>query len=308
MALYRIDDEGEGLVAFTKYSASEGLYESEVEDLLWENLDDLLRMPLFKVARQARLPHGGKPDILALDISGRPVVIEVKRDLDRSQLAQALEYAGWARSSNLQEISALYSSGPEQFWSDWLEFTGTDQPVSIVSAPRMVLAAASFHERTQSALDFLRENGLPLMVLTVGMYRDEEGKKFLDVDREDTSNPVQRSVVPTAVRGAVDAPSRRSFSVSVADLLSAGLLREGETLSWERPRTSKTHQVTVERDGRLRLPTGQIASSLSGAASACAGGGSFPGWECWRNETGRLLYDLRNELAQDAEEELFAAE
>lgn len=296
MALYRIDDEGEGLVAFTKYSASEGLYESEVEDLLWENLDDLLGTPLFKIARQAHLPHGGKPDIVALDSAGRPVIVEVKRDMDRSQLAQALEYAGWARSSNLQEIAALYSSGLEQFWSDWLEFTGTEQPVSIVAAPRMVLAAASFHDRTQSALDFLRENGLPLMVLTIGMYRDAEGNKFLDVDREGMLNSTQRTVVPTEGAGDVQAPARRSFGVSVADLLSAGLLREGEILSWHRPRTNRTHQVTVERDGRLRLPTGQIASSLSGAASAVAGGGSFPGWECWRSESGRLLYDLRGEL------------
>lgn len=297
MALYRIDNEGEGLVAFTKYSAAEGLYESEVEDLLWENLDDLLGMALFKVARQARLPHGGKPDIVALDGAGRPVVLEVKRDMDRSQLAQALEYAGWARSSNLQEIAMLYSAGADRFWSDWLEFTGTEQPVPIVPAPRIVLAAASFHDRTQSALDFLRENDLPMMVLTVGMYRDAEGNKFLDVDREGSFASSQHTVVSADGLGDSNAPTRRTFSVSVADLLDAGLLREGEVLSWHRPRTNETHKVTLERDGRLRLPTGQLASSLSGAASACAGAGSFPGWECWRNESGRLLYDLRSEFA-----------
>lgn len=303
MALYRIDDRGESLVAFTKYSAADGLYESEIEDLLWENLDDLLGIPLFKVARQARLPHGGKPDIIALDNAGRPVIVEVKRDFDRAQLAQSLEYAGWARSTNLQEIATLYTSGLDQFWNDWLEFTGTEQPVSIVSAPRMVLAAASFHDRTQSALDFLRENGLPLMVLTMGMYRDVENQKFLDVDREGSFDAAHRPAVAAGSGALADASFRRSFNVSVADLLSAGLLRDGETLTWERPRTGQSHRVTVERDGRLRLPSGQIASSLSGAASACAGGASFPGWECWRSESGRLLYDLRSELSVSAEGE-----
>jgi hypothetical protein len=43
-----------------------------------------------------------------MDSSGRVVVIEVKRDIDRGQLAQCLEYAGWARSASLDELGSLY--------------------------------------------------------------------------------------------------------------------------------------------------------------------------------------------------------
>ena len=43
---------------------------------------------------------------MALDKTGRVVVFEVKRDVDRRQLAQCLEYAGWARTTNLDELGA----------------------------------------------------------------------------------------------------------------------------------------------------------------------------------------------------------
>ena len=63
-------------------------YEREIEALAWSNLEAFTGEALFPVARQARISGGGIPDILALDESGRVVVIEVKRDMDRSQLAQ----------------------------------------------------------------------------------------------------------------------------------------------------------------------------------------------------------------------------
>ena len=57
-----------------------------------------------------------------------PVVIEVKREMDRAQLAQVLEYAGWARTVGLDEIATRtrYHGGAAGFWEDWQEFTGTE--------------------------------------------------------------------------------------------------------------------------------------------------------------------------------------
>jgi hypothetical protein len=46
-----------------------------------------------------------------LDPSGWVVVIEVKGAVDRDQLAQALEYAGWARGTSLDEFARLFHGG-----------------------------------------------------------------------------------------------------------------------------------------------------------------------------------------------------
>lgn len=82
-----------------------------------DNLELFAGEALFPLCRQASLPGGGKPDILALDSVGRVWVIEVKRDVDRYQLSQALEYARWARSTNLDELAALYPSGVTAFFT-----------------------------------------------------------------------------------------------------------------------------------------------------------------------------------------------
>lgn len=301
MALFRITDPDDNLVTFTQYTPSEGLYEKDIENLLWNNLDDLLDTSVFRIARQPRLPDSGIPDILALDEAGRPIVVEVKRDLDRQQLAQVLEYAGWARSTNVQEVATLYSQGADQFWGDWQEFTETDQPVPIATTPQVVLVAENFHERTRSALTYLRENGLPLVVLSVRIYEDSDNTRYLDVDREGRLDAAGQTVMNTRPFQTATTGPRRSFSVSVLDLLKAGMLRSGETLSWTRPRSGETHQITVEEDGRLKLSTGKIVSSLSTAATEVVGHGSFPGWECWHSESGERLYEMRSRLQSERE-------
>lgn len=301
MALFRITDPDDNLVTFTQYTPSEGLYEKDIENLLWNNLDDLLDTSVFRIARQPRLPDSGIPDILALDEAGRPIVVEVKRDLDRQQLAQVLEYAGWARSTNVQEVATLYSQGTDQFWGDWQEFTETDQPVPIATTPQVVLVAENFHERTRSALTYLRENGLPLVVLSVRIYEDSDNTRYLDVDREGRLDAAGQTVMNTRPLQPATTGPRRSFSVSVLDLLKAGMLRSGETLSWTRPRSGETHQITVEEDGRLQLSTGKIVSSLSTAATEVVGHGSFPGWECWHSESGERLYEMRSRLQSERE-------
>lgn len=87
--------EGE-LAPFRRLQGGAELHEKEIEALLWGNVEEFTGDTLFPVTRQAKLSTGGIPDVVALDRTGRVVVFEVKRDIDRRQLAQCLEYAGWA--------------------------------------------------------------------------------------------------------------------------------------------------------------------------------------------------------------------
>ena len=68
---------------------------------------------LFPVARQPVLGDGLRPDIVAIDGEGHVQVIEVKRDVDRGQLAQCLEYAGWARNTSLDELAGMFHGGSD---------------------------------------------------------------------------------------------------------------------------------------------------------------------------------------------------
>jgi hypothetical protein len=72
------------VVPIRRQAVAAGVYEDEIEGLLWDNLEDLTGDNLFRVARQPVLALGW-PDVVALDATGRIVVIEVKRDVDRGR-------------------------------------------------------------------------------------------------------------------------------------------------------------------------------------------------------------------------------
>lgn len=305
MALFEIADDG--LVPFRQLRGHE-YFENEIERLFWENLDDLAGERLLRVRRQPSLPSGGVPDMLAIDSTGALVVFEVKRGIDRRQIAQILEYAGWAREASLEDVAGLYHRGREQFWRDWQEFTDSSTPKPLNRTPRLVLIAKDLDERTRSSFEYLQEFRVPLILIAVGLYEDSQGRRFLDL--EGVEDPI---VVSPAIPGAdvvfedipLPAQQRRSIPrVAIADLVGAGLLDVGDRLTWNQPRKGLTHEAVVTPDGRLELPDGSHYPSVSAAAVAASEASAIDGWNAWRVESqGRILIDeLRMRYLDSLEE------
>lgn len=293
MPLFEIG-ESDALVPFRQLGGGADLYEQEIEQLLWDNLDDFTGESLFRIARQPALTAGGRPDIVALDASAHVVVIEVKRDVDRGQLAQCLEYAGWARGTNLDELAGIYHLGADRFFSDWQGFTESETPVVISRPPRLLLVAREFHGRTGSAFEFLTENGLPVGLVEVAMYEDQQGRRFVDVGIAAAEPPEDDSTSSAAGRVHAKISGRR---VRVSDLLDAGLLQPGQELTWERPRLGASYRAVVTENGSLQLEDGRTFSSPSRAASEAADIPAYDGWLAW-TLNGVQLKDLRAQLIE----------
>ncbi|MFZ0161058.1 MAG: hypothetical protein WAL50_18665 [Kineosporiaceae bacterium] len=303
MPIFELDHGS--LVPFRRQAIDSGVYEQEIEDLLWDNLEEITGENLFRIARQANLPSGGRPDIIALDQQGRVVVIEVKRDVDRNQLAQALEYAGWARNTNLDELAKLFHAGVEGFWAEWQEFTGTTTPVVVQKDPRLYLVARTFHQRTFEAMEFLLQHRLPVQVLKIAFYMDEGDRRFLHVEWSDepeyTPIAAAPSVPVTSVEGVaqelVDTEARDFREVTLAEV--AATLATPATLVWVRPKKGERFEATLLANGMIRLASGEDHRSPSGAAMAVADVVSYDGWYAWRlGEGGQTLNDCRRQIAQ----------
>lgn len=272
------------------------LYEREIEDLLWSNIEAFYGSDLFPIARQPQIATGGRPDLIALDESGRLVVFEVKRAIERSQLAQCLEYAGWARGTNLDELSALFHRGSDAFFAEWQEFTGGATPVIVNPAPILVLVAQDFDARASDALGFLADSGVPVFTVPVGVYEDDQGRRMYQIDSEfEDSAPVEP-----------DGPTRRQMTtykfngrrLAVSDLIDAGYLESGEQIEYHRAKEGRIFLATLTEDGRIRAESGTTYDSLSRAAAALAGLEALPGWEVWivPAKGGKRLMDIRNEF------------
>ncbi|WP_063793778.1 CBS domain-containing protein [Streptomyces hirsutus] len=108
--------------------------------------------------------------------------------------------------------------------------------------------------------------------------------------------------------GSAETQSRARYlldgrRVTLTDLLGAGLLSEGEHLSFVRPRMGEKHEATVTSRGWIRLADGEEFRSPSKAALAAVGYGAFDGWSAWQVDDGRFLTQLRQELLDRAAEE-----
>lgn len=162
MSLYVRGQDG-GLLPVRDVAPGPELYEKEIEELAWNNLELFAGEALFPLCRRATLPGGGIPDILALDSLGRVWIIEVKRDVDRHQLSQALEYAGWARSTNLDEVSELYPDEVAAFFSEWLKFTESATPVVVNRSPRFCSSPAACIREQRTHCGSWLTTGCPLL-------------------------------------------------------------------------------------------------------------------------------------------------
>ena len=295
MPLFEITAD-ESLTPFRRLGGGADLYESELESLLWSNIDDLTGESLFfRVARQPTVAAGGRPDLLALDLDAHVVVIEIKRDVDRTQLAQCLEYAGWARNTNLDELASLYHLGADRFFADWQQFTESENPRVISRPPRLLLVARDFQGRSADAFEFLAENGLPVGLLGVSLYQDQQGRRFLDVEIEGADLAEEEPVAPAGrTRIEITIKGRR---VRISDLLDAGLLEAGQELIWTRPQLGQTYRAVVQENGTISLDDHRNFSSPSKAACEAAGIPAYDGWHAWT--VGEVsLNDLRAQLVQ----------
>jgi|GEM_PF-948474 len=287
MAIFEINPDKQ-LSSFRRVLGGPGkLYEDEIEELVWNNSEELTGEGLFPIARQPKVGGGGKPDIVALDSKARVVVIEIKRDIDRGQLAQCLEYAGWARGTNLDELSGIYHGGEEQFFDDWKEFTDGDSLRPVTRNPQVILVAREFEGRTKDALDFLTSNETPITLVTIAVHEDQAGRRFLEV------GGVAEPAGVAADGRAASEPRQTLKRITPTDLIEAGLVEVDDQLIWERPRLGESYKATITAGGEIMLEDGRTFSSPSGAAKAAADIPAYNGWNAWKVvRTGKMFNDL----------------
>ena len=295
MPLFELTDAAE-LVPFRRLHASAEVYEREIGDLVWKSFEEIIAEPLFRVARSPSLTVG-QPEVVALDEHARVVLITVQRDLGRSELAEGLEYAGWARKTNLDELAALYHRGRDAFFVEWQAFTDSSAAQRVRRPPRLVLVARGIHPRTEPAFDFLVEHSVPVRVLRVALYEDLQGRRYVDVEHaaEGESGGDGSAHGGTATREEAVLEER---GIRLTDLLEEGLVSPGDRLIWARPGTGDVYYASFTENGCIRLEDGRVFSGPSRAATEAAGIAAYDGWQAWRvgGSDGELLDELRVRL------------
>lgn len=108
------------------------------------------------------------------------------------------------------------------------------------------------------------------------------------------ANPAPHNV---ALRPGLTGP-RRTDHGKLARLVDAGLLHDGQVVTWHRRDLGHTYTATVTAEGHLLTGDGTLHLSPDSCATALAG---YPcrGWNAWRTSHGTLLSQLRDKLSAD---------
>ena len=140
--------------------------EKRLEKWLVDDIS-LVAPNLLVIGEQVRTPFGGILDILAMDINGDLIVLELKKDkTPREVVAQLLDYASWVKTLSEEKIGEIFQNfqskrkfSPTVSIDDAykLRFSATALPESLNENHQLIIVAAELDESTERIVTYLAE-------------------------------------------------------------------------------------------------------------------------------------------------------
>ncbi|HEY0118173.1 MAG TPA: hypothetical protein VGC04_05275 [Cellulomonas sp.] len=181
-----------------------GTFLGEVRTLLSGHLPAVVGEPLFVIRTRAAMPeHVDVPELLALDVTGRPVVVEVAQVVDDGAIVDALRHAGAAARLTTADLARAYHPDPTRFSADYAAFRDQvpfARPAELRYGTRLVMLCSEVAAEAVDTLAALRGPGWPVKVLQVGVMRGPDGRRLLDISPLAEYEAARRPAEPTSLR------------------------------------------------------------------------------------------------------------
>ena len=320
--------------------ASIDIREKDLEEILRKNINmicDPDDESMLIIGQQVANEKRARSDLTAIDSEGNIVVIEIKRDLNdlkhRKERVefQAIRYAASCATINsidtlVQEIFQPYVENHlDEFSCDPYESLNSYQnsyqiaqravrefmesneidPENFNRKQRIILIASEFDDQTLSAAAWLNSNKINISCYEIKPYRTTGENIILDLKKilplaktsyEDFYIPIYNR------RGhMVRSPIKRKVLLKIEDLLRLNLIKPDTVLVDTRLGT----KATLQSDGSVRIAsTGEI-KSIQNWLKSIYNWSAVQSFKFLKVEnTGKLLYDLREEYYESDEEAL----
>jgi hypothetical protein len=152
-SIYRITSSG--LIPLARKSLAR---EEMLEDWIAAN-PRLIGLDVLVLGRQIVTDHNGRIDILAMDIDGGLVVIELKRDrTPRDIVAQVLDYASWVRRLTTKRVHRLAMEKLKRPLADaFRETFECSLPETLNTSHSLVIVASEFDASSKRIVEYLAE-------------------------------------------------------------------------------------------------------------------------------------------------------
>ncbi|MBD7917361.1 hypothetical protein H9657_03585 [Cellulomonas sp. Sa3CUA2] len=263
MPIFELDDGRPRLVQPMQPLA--GSFAQEVTALVTHHLAAIAGEPLFVVRARGTSDRADLPELLALDASGRPVVVAVAQVLDDDAIVAALRHGGAAARMTTADLARAYHVDPSRFAVDFAAFR-EHVPFGAAASRRhggvrLLLLCSEVAAEATDTLGFLRGGEHQVDVLQVGVVRGDE-RRLLEVSPLALHEGVRRTVEPTAlrlVRSSEAFATAMAYEADRAPGLPAGRsksLPTGELRAVTPPeRTEPPAPTPIGRRGTVTEPT-----------------------------------------------------
>lgn len=191
--MYRIDISNKKPIKIQRATFSE-IHIKERQDLQ-EWIDDdpeIIESNLLIIAKEFPISDSSRLDLLAIDRTGKLVVIELKTDqAGKAMDYQASRYASYVSRFDFDRIVEIYreysskkgdtSYSTQDAETDIKNFIDPVSPENVNDHQRIILVAKEFHPDLASAVFWLRDNGIEIRCVKLTPYFDKTtGNFYLD--------------------------------------------------------------------------------------------------------------------------------
>jgi len=182
--LYKVKGNKIEIVKTTHFDETEKM-EKDLEDWI-EATPSILGEKLLIIGRQVQIPEvNDKIDLLAIDVNGNLVIIELKRGKLKHPIdMQALRYASYVSRWGYDDIenqaqSYYLEKGEKDFnFNEKLENffaeAGLDEVPDLNSDQRIILVGSKIKDKLGSVALWLREHNVDIKVIEISLFRDKE--------------------------------------------------------------------------------------------------------------------------------------
>lgn len=160
--------------------------EIELEDLICAD-PAILSSNWMLIGRQVQTAYNKCIDLLALDETGSLIIIELKKDkTPRDVVAQALDYATWAKELDAAAIADIFSSFSRRYGGDSASldtafaarFKTKLEEDDLNSSHQMAIVATEMDSSTERIVNYVNDYNIPLNVMFFRVFRDG-ARKYL---------------------------------------------------------------------------------------------------------------------------------
>jgi hypothetical protein len=182
---------------------------------------------LLMIKRQVATASGKFVDMLAVDVQGTLVVIELKRGkTPREAVAQLLDYAAWAKNLSRQEIADYYAEfhNGASFDEAYVARFGSSVPEEINEQHKLVLVCSSLDPESERIIEYLSSDyGVPINAVFFRFFKDGPNE-FLARSWLIEPNEVEARASRAITHKSSEPWNGRDFVVNVG---------EGDSRMWE---------------------------------------------------------------------------